>query len=69
MVKITLDNNLSRMHPFSKIETARTCEGIRSHVADKSIKNSLSDDLPMLRTNTGQANNEIIAGGSCNEIN
>ena len=70
MVKISLDdNNLSEMHPFSKIGTDRTCERIIAHVADESIKILLSDHLPILRTNTKQANNEIITGGACNEIN
>jgi len=70
MVKISLDdNNLSKMNPSPKRDTDRISERISAHVADESIKILLSDHLPILRTNTGQANNEIIAGGACNEIN
>lgn len=70
MVKIRLDdNNLSKMHTFSKIDTDRISERLSAHVADEGVKILLSYHLPILRTNTGQANNEIIAGGACNEIN
>ena len=65
MVKISLDDyNLSKMHAFPKIDTDRISERISAHVADESIKFLLSEHLPILRTNTEQANNEMIAGGA-----
>jgi hypothetical protein len=70
MVKISLDdNNLSKMQQFSKIEIDRSCERISTYLIDKSMKIVMYAELPILRTNTGQANNEIIAGGFRNEIN
>ncbi len=70
MVKISLDdNNLSKMQQFSKIEIDRSCERIGTYLIDKSMKIVMYAELPILRTNTGQANNEIIAGGFRNEIN
>ena len=70
MVKISLDdNNLSKVPLLSKIGTDLTSERISARVVDESIEFLLSDDLPMLRTNIGQANNEIISGGFFNEIN
>ncbi|WP_458747111.1 hypothetical protein [Candidatus Nitrosocosmicus sp. T] len=70
MVKISLDdNNLSKMQQFSKIGIDRSCEKISAYLTDESIKIVMYYELPILRTNTGQANNEIIAGGFRNEIN
>jgi hypothetical protein len=70
MVKISLDdNNLSKMQQFPKIEIDRSCERISTYLIDKSMKIVMYAELPILRTNTGQANNEIIAGGFRNEIN
>jgi hypothetical protein len=70
MVKISLDdNNLSKMQQFSKVEIDRSCEKFSACLTDDSIKIVMYDELPKLRTNTGQANNEIIAGGFRNEIN
>ena len=70
MVKISLDNNnLSKIHPLSKIGTDLTSGRNRTHVSDESIKILLSDDLRILRTNTGQAGNETVIGGFRNEIN
>ncbi len=57
------------MQQFSKIGIDRSCEKISAYLTDESIKIVMYYELPILRTNTGQANNEIIAGGFRNEIN
>ena len=69
MVKIILDdNNLSKMHPLSKIGTDRRCERTSTSVTEEAIKIKLYDGFPSLRTNTGQDNNEMNTCGSRNEI-
>ena len=70
MVKVSLDdNNLSKICPLSKGGTGRTGGRISAYVGDESMKIIFDDGCSMLKTDTGQGNNEIINVGYRNEIN